>query len=159
MGMATCSSALLVEYSVDRFVRAVPAIVAGKVIAVEQAESRELGYRSCEGWLFPHAAAEILVHEVLKNTTARLIAAGDTISLIFPTSDCGSKEGTNVILWVEDVPQPAFVEDQSGVFALKVLGGEWRLGSHYCFRDANELEEIRAAIQLHAVREAESEEK
>jgi hypothetical protein len=154
--MAADASALLVKYDVNRHAQTVPAIIRGKVIAVESTESRELGRRSVEGYLFRHASATIIVSEVLKNTTARSISSGDTIRLIYPTSEWGSKENTLDRVWVEDVRLPAFVKEQSGVFALTYRDSDWYPGSHYCFRDTTELEEIRAAIRMHATSEATS---
>lgn len=156
IGMAVDASALLVKYDVHRHVQTVPAIIRGKVIAVETTESRELGYRSVEGYLFRHASAAIIVSEVLKNATAQSISSGDTIRLIYPSSDWGRKVNTQDTVWAEDVRLPAFVKEQSGVFALTYRDSDWYPGSYYCFRDTTEPEEIREAIRMHVTSEATS---
>ena len=140
--------AMIAPYAPDEWVDWSPAIVVGEVVQNTTAESREVVFARKKNWLFPHDEARIAIFEVLKNTTGFSIAAGDTISLFYATSNSApDPEDPNRGIWVEDTEMHPLNAGDRGAFSLRVFNDEFRSGNHYQYRSEKYLPKIREAVQ------------
>lgn len=109
-----------------------PTRVTGTIIAIEPQGEWELGALDArEGhWLYPYAAAMILVAAAAPDSTAPGIAAGDTIAVWHITSSAAHNAA-----WPGEVHESSVIADQvagrklrvgqSAVFRLRYRLGRW----------------------------------